>query len=217
MKEYNLLVSGSDRVEMLTEQTEHGKQLFIEGIFAQAEKKNGNGRVYPKTVMESAIDNYTRDYVNTRRALGELNHPDRPQVDPAEAAIRITELKWDGNDVYGKAIVLNTFKGQQVRGLLEGGFNMGVSTRALGTVTERNGTAYVDPGLLFTAIDAVDDPSAPDAYVSLINESRKWLLTESGNIIPSDSKNREEKIAQIDESIYLELIEDFIKKLKQGQ
>jgi hypothetical protein len=210
-KKFNLLVENSDQIEVLTEQTEQGKQLYIEGIFAQAERKNGNGRIYEKHIMEGAIDKYIKEYVSKRRALGELNHPEYPTVDPAEAAIRITELKWNGNDVYGKALVLNTPKGQTVKGLLEGGFNMGVSTRALGSLKEKNGVKYVQDDLMFTAVDCVDNPSAPDAYVNTLSECKKWMINESGVWVPSTEEARED----INQELFMEKLEQFIKGFKK--
>jgi len=210
-KKFNLLVENSDQIEVLTEQTEQGKQLYIEGIFAQAERKNGNGRIYEKHIMEGAIDKYIKEYVSKRRALGELNHPEYPTVDPAEAAIRITELKWNGNDVYGKALVLNTPKGQTVKGLLEGGFNMGVSTRALGSLKEKNGVKYVQDDLMFTAVDCVDNPSAPDAYVNTLSECKKWMINESGVWVSSTEEARED----INQELFMEKLEQFIKGFKK--
>lgn len=212
MEMYNLLVEASDKVEVLTEQTDNGKQLYIEGIFAQQEVVNGNNRLYPKAVMESAMDSYMAKYVNQRRALGELNHPEeRPFVDPAEAAIRITEMRWDGNNVYGKALVLNTPKGQTVKGLLEGGFNMGVSTRALGTLKEKNGIKIVQPDLMFTAVDCVDNPSAPDAHVHAVMES-KWMVNESGMWVPVVDKKLDESLNQ---ELFFEKLKQYIKGLKK--
>jgi len=208
---YNLLIESSDQVEVLTEQTEQGKKLYIEGIFAQSEVKNGNGRIYERKVMETAMDKYITEYVDRRRALGELNHPDYPMVDPAEACIRITELKWDGNDVYGKALVLETPKGQIVKGLLEGGFNMGVSTRALGSLKERNGVKYVQDDLMFTAVDCVDNPSAPKAYVNALTECQKWTINESGMWVPI----QEDQSEDISQEIFFEKLEQFIKGYKK--
>jgi hypothetical protein len=210
-KKFNLLVENSDQIEVLTEQTEQGKQLYIEGIFAQAERKNGNGRIYEKHIMEGAIDKYIKEYVSKRRALGELNHPEYPTVDPAEAAIRITELKWNSNDVYGKALVLNTPKGQTVKGLLEGGFNMGVSTRALGSLKEKNGVKYVQDDLMFTAVDCVDNPSAQDAYVNTLSECKKWMINESGVWVPSTEEARED----VNQELFMEKLEQFIKGFKK--
>jgi hypothetical protein len=209
-KKYNLLVESSDSIEVLTEQTDQGKQLYVEGIFAQANKVNGNGRLYERRVMENAMDKYINEYVSKRRALGELNHPaDRPMVDPAEAAILISELKWDGDDVYGKAKVLNTPKGQIVKGLLEGGFNMGVSTRALGSLKEKGGIKYVQDDLMFTAVDCVDNPSAPDAHVNALTECKQWMINESGMWVPTEAEQ------DIDQSLFLEKLEQFIKGYKK--
>lgn len=208
---YNLLVEHSDNIEVLTEQTEDGKKLYIEGIFAQASIRNGNGRIYEKHIMEKAMGEYVDKYVSKRRALGELNHPDYPTVDPAEACIRITELDWQGNDVYGKALVLNTPKGQIVKGLLEGGFNMGVSTRALGSLKEKNGAKYVQDDLMFTAVDCVDNPSAPDAYVNALSECQQWMINESGMWIPI----QEEKVEKFNQELFFEKLENYIKGLKK--
>jgi hypothetical protein len=161
-----------------------GKNLFIEGIFAQAELKNRNGRIYPKPIMESAINKYIKEYVQSKRALGELSHPEnRPQVKPEMASHLITELRMDGNNVYGKAKVLNTPQGQIVRGLLEGGVQLGVSTRALGSVKEQNGNQVVQNDLSLHAVDVVSDPSGIDCWVNAINESREWVVTDDGQIL----------------------------------
>lgn len=210
-KQYNLLVESSSEIEMLTEDTDNGKQLYIEGIFAQSEVVNHNKRFYPKSIMEGSMNDYIENYVNRRRALGELNHPKYPMPDPDKAAIRITEMKWSGNDIYGKALVLNTPKGQTVRGLLEGGFNMGVSTRALGSLKEKNGINYVQSDLMFTAVDCVDDPSGPNCYVNSLIESTRWSINESGTWVPIIKEN---ETAKINEELFLEKMEEFIKQIK---
>lgn len=161
-----------------------GKNLFIEGIFAQAELKNRNGRIYPKAVMESAINKYIAEYVQGKRALGELSHPEnRPTVKPELASHLITELRMDGNNVQGKAKILNTPQGQIVRGLLEGGVQLGVSTRALGSVKEQNGSQVVQNDLQMHAIDVVGDPSGIDCWVNAITESTDWVVTDDGRIL----------------------------------
>jgi len=200
-----LLMENSYEVETLTEQTENGKELFIHGIFAQAQVKNGNGRYYEKGVLEQAVEKYNEKFISKRRALGELNHPDRPFADPAEAAILINELKWEGNNVIGKAKVLNTPKGQIIKGLMEGGFNMGVSTRGLGSLSERNGMKYVNKDYMMTAVDCVDQPSGPDCYVSPLVES-SWV-NKNGVWIPAV---QEDGIA-IDEGLFLEKLEQYIR------
>lgn len=209
----NFLVECSNNIEVLTEETKNGKQLYIEGIFAQAEKKNGNGRIYERSIMESAVGKYNDQYVSKNRALGELNHPSRPFPDPAEAAIRITEMRMDGDNVMGKALVLNTPKGQIIKGLLEGGFALGVSTRGLGSLKEKNGAKYVQDDFMMTAVDAVDNPSAPDAYVSGIMENTQWALNEStGMWTPVMDEGESE---YINEQLFLEKFEQILKELKK--
>ena len=125
-----LLVEINESVTTVSESLENGqKQLYIEGVFAQAEKKNRNGRIYPKRILEGQINKYIEEKVKTNRALGELTHPaNRPNVDPKEVSHRIVEMSWDKNDVYGKALVLNTPNGNIVRGLLEGGTKIGIDS-----------------------------------------------------------------------------------------
>lgn len=160
------------------------KDLFIEGVFAQAELKNRNGRIYPRQIMESAVNKYISEYVKSKRSLGELSHPEnRPTVKPELASHLITELRMVGNNVYGKAKILNTPQGQIVRGLLEGGVQLGVSTRALGSVKEQNGNQVVQNDLALYAVDVVSDPSGIDCWVNAINESREWVVADDGQIL----------------------------------
>lgn len=207
-----LLHQETQNVELLIERNESGKQLYIEGIFAQAEVKNGNKRVYPKSVMEVAVQDYIDTYVSNRRALGELNHPDRPFVDPAEAAILIESLKWDGNNVIGKAKVLNTPKGQVIAGLLEGGFNLGVSTRGLGSLMESNGTKIVQSDYMMTAIDAVDGPSGPNCFVKPIVESN-WV-NRNGVWVPVIDESQSNEFNQ---ELFLEKLDNFVKSITRKQ
>jgi len=213
MKKYNLLVEASDQIEVMTEQTEQGKNLYLEGIFAQANVINGNRRIYETKVMESAVDRYIREYVSKRRALGELNHPaDRPFADPEHAAIRVVEMQMRGNDVYGKALVLNTPKGQIMKGLLEGGFALGVSTRGLGSIKEKNNTKYVQSDFMMTAVDGVDGPSAPNAFPNAIYENKQWMLNEAtGNWVPILESEEDIKF---NEQLFLEKLDQFIKNIK---
>lgn len=204
------LTESSSFVETLTEQTETGKQLYITGIFAQAEVCNGNGRIYPKHVLERAVEKYNEEYVSRRVALGELNHPENPHVNPAEGAILIESLHWEGNNVIGKAKVLNTPKGQIIRGLLEGGYNMGVSTRGLGELKESNGKKIVESFML-TAIDAVSNPSGPNCYVNPIMESVSWV-EKDGVWVPIEEATKElVKKEIIDEDLLLSKLSKIFK------
>lgn len=165
--------------ELLVEGSGDSKKLYIHGIHAQAEKVNRNKRNYSKPVMEQAIDKYNTNFVKTNRALGELNHPSRMSVDPALASHRIVELTWDGNDVIGKSLILNTPQGNIIRGLLEGGTQIGVSTRGAGSITLKEGVSHVGNDFTLATIDAVLDPSAHDAWVDPLMESADWIC-ESG-------------------------------------
>lgn len=166
-------------VKIIVEGTGDNKQLFIEGIFAQAEKKNRNGRIYPQKIMENAVQKYRDTFVNQRRALGELSHPEsRPTVKPELASHLITALEMVGPNAMGKAKILNTPQGNVLRGLLEGGVQMGVSTRGLGSIYEQNGITFVKEDFEMMAIDAVSDPSGIDCWVNAINESREWVFID---------------------------------------
>ena len=161
------------------------KSIFIEGIFAQSEVKNRNGRVYPKRVMESAINKYISEYVDRKRAVGEMNHPPRLNVDFERATHLITEMKWVGNDVYGKAKVLSTPMGKVLEGLLESGVCVGVSTRGAGTVKEQSGSNVVDSDFVLTAVDVVADPSGPDCFVQGIMEGVDYVYVD-GKFVEED-------------------------------
>lgn len=181
-------------IQLIKEATESGeKKYVIEGIFAQAESKNRNGRIYPKQIMEAAVDKYVKEQVSTKRAVGELNHPDGPTVNLDKVSHRITELNWNGNDVVGKALILDTPNGKIVKGLLDGGCQLGVSTRGMGSLENRNGTMYVKEDFLLATIDIVQDPSAPDAFVNGIMEGKEWVW-DNGVIKPQDIERIETEI-----------------------
>lgn len=190
--------------EAVDEKDGKKKSLFIEGIFAQAEKKNHNRRIYPKAVLESAIDTYIKDYVDRNCAMGELNHPEKASVNPDRACILIKELKWDGNNVVGKAKVLSTPKGEVLKSLLSDGVRIGVSTRAVGSVTEKDGINIVNPDLVIHAIDCVSAPSGPDCWVDGIMENIEYYYNNAGVLVESKIDEYEKhirmgSIAQIEE------------------
>jgi Prohead core protein serine protease len=200
-----------NEVKIITEGI--SKDLFIEGIFAQAEKKNRNGRVYEKGIMEGAVNKYVSEFVQSKRALGELSHPEnRPTVKPEFASHLITKFQMEGNDVIGKAKILNTPQGQIAKGLLEGGVQLGVSTRGLGSVTEREGTTYVGKDFMLTAVDIVGDPSGIDCWVNAVNESAEWLITDDGRIIEKFQK--EIKKAKITEEVAIDMFSRFLREIK---
>jgi len=173
-------------ISCLIEKKEDGTKKFqIEGVFAQAEQKNRNGRIYPKAIMENAVAKYVDTQVSKNRAVGELNHPEGPTVNLDKVSHLITDLHWEGNDVVGKASILDTPMGQIVKGLLEGGVNLGVSTRGMGSLVERGGAMYVKDDFTLSTIDIVQDPSAPNAFVNGIMEGVEWNWS-NGVLIPQE-------------------------------
>jgi hypothetical protein len=163
-------------VQCIVEKKEDGtKTHVIEGIFAMAESKNRNGRIYPQSIMENAVSKYVTEQVSKNRAVGELNHPDGPTVNLDKVSHLITDLKMEGKNVMGKARILDTPMGNIVKGLLEGGVQLGVSTRGMGSLEQRNGTMYVKDDFMLNTIDIVQDPSAPNAFVNGIMEGVDWV------------------------------------------
>jgi len=169
--EYN-----ENNIECIVEKKSDGtKKYAIEGVFMQAEGKNRNGRIYPKAVMENAVAKYVDEQVSKNRAVGELNHPEGPTVNLDKVSHLITDLRWEGNDVVGKASILDTPMGQIVKGLLEGGVNLGVSTRGMGSLEQRSNAMYVKDDFQLSTVDIVQDPSAPGAFVNGIMEGVEWV------------------------------------------
>ena len=165
-----------DQLEVITEATKDGgKKYAIEGVFMSAEQKNRNGRIYPKQVMEGAVDKYATEQVSKGRAVGELNHPEGPTVNLDKVSHKIESLDWKGNDVVGKATILETPMGKIVQGLLDGGVNLGVSTRGMGSLERRGNAMYVKDDFLLNAVDIVQDPSAPSAFVNGVMEGVEWV------------------------------------------
>lgn len=160
-----------------------GKAMFIEGPFVMCNQINRNGRNYDKDrVGVPSVGAYQRDYIDDRRAIGELKHPDYPFPDIEHAAIKVESMSWNGNNAIGKARILNTQKGQIIRALAEADFNLAVSTRGLGEVKEVAGRTEVLPGFMLTAVDVVDRPSGQVCYVKAMTESVEWRLNEATGI-----------------------------------
>jgi hypothetical protein len=181
-------------VQCLVEKKEDGsKNYVIEGIFAQAEGKNRNGRIYPKRIMENAVGKYYKEQVKSKRAVGELNHPDGPTINLDKVSHLITDLRMEGNDVVGKARILDTPMGQIVKGLLEGGVQLGVSTRGMGSLETRGGIMYVKDDFMLNTIDIVQDPSAPNAFVNGVMEGVEWVWN-NGVIEPQEIEKMETEI-----------------------
>lgn len=171
-----LITEQIEDVQVITEGTGADKKLYIEGVFLQSELKNRNGRVYPFQVLEREVGRYNEEYVKTKRALGELGHPDGPTVNLDRVSHRITELRAEGNNFMGKAQILDTPMGKIAKSLLGEGVQLGVSSRGMGSIDKREDTSYVmDDFMLATAADIVADPSAPDAFVNGIMEGKEWV------------------------------------------
>ena len=169
------------------------KSFAIEGVFAQAEQKNRNGRIYPRPIMEKAVDKYVTEQVSQKRSVGELNHPEGPTVNLDKVSHLITQLEWKGNDVVGKAQILDTPMGQIVKGLLEGGVQLGVSTRGMGSLESKGGANYVRDDFILNTVDIVQDPSAPAAFVNGIMEGVEWIWN-NGIIQPQVIEEMETEI-----------------------
>ena len=212
-----LITEHSEDLRYISESAENGEKKFIiDGIFMQAEQVNRNRRIYPKKVLEKAVNRYTTEYVNKGRAVGELNHPDGPTINLDKVSHRITELQWNGNDVVGKALILDTPMGKIVKGLLEGGCQLGVSSRGMGTVASKNGQTFVNDDFVLSTVDIVQDPSAPSAFVNGILEHVEWVW-ENGLLKAQQLENYETEIkkassVQLAET-QMRVWSDFLSKL----
>ena len=184
----------SNNLNVMTEAKKDGeKNYIIEGVFMQAEKKNRNGRVYEKRILESAVKKYVDEQVSAGRAVGELNHPEGPTVNLDKVSHKITNLEFQGNDVYGKASILKTPMGKIVEGLLEGGVKLGVSSRGMGTLENKGGTMYVKDDFMLASVDIVQDPSAPSAFVNGVMEGVEWIWN-NGILQPQEIEKIETEI-----------------------
>ena len=213
-----LITELTENVQFITEASENGKKnLFIEGRFMAYGEPNRNGRVYSESVMKREVDRYVIENVTQKRAYGELNHPSGPQInlDRVSHLIESLEVRPSGT-VYGKAKVLDTPMGNIAKGLIEGGANLGVSSRGLGSLKEgKNGIMEVqDDFRLVTAGDIVADPSAPGAFVKGILENVDWVYNESNGEWIQESRNKMKKMnnRQLEESM-TKFFEQFLKTL----
>ena len=181
-------------LDVICEAKKNGeKSYFIEGVFMQSNKKNRNGRIYEKKTMEKALEKYVTEQVKTGRAVGELNHPEGPTVNLDKVSHKITDLHWQGNDVVGKASILKTPMGKIVEGLLDGGVKLGVSSRGMGSLVQKNGVSYVGDDFMLSTIDIVQDPSAPSAFVNGVMEGVDWVW-DNGIIKAQDIEGIETEI-----------------------
>ena len=171
-----LITEQIENVQILTEEKNGKKLLYIEGVFLQSELKNRNGRMYPFSVLEREVGRYNEEYVKSKRALGELGHPDGPTINLDRVSHRITSLRAEGNNFVGKAQILDTPMGNIAKSLLGEGVQLGVSSRGMGSIQKSEDCNVVaDDFMLTTAADIVADPSAPDAFVNGIMEGKEWV------------------------------------------
>ena len=195
IKEFN------ESITYLTEESKDPKKpnVFIEGVFLQSDLKNKNGRVYPKEIMQREVQRYVNENVKTKRAYGELGHPDGPTVNLDRVSHMITDLREDGNNWIGKAKIMDTPMGRIVKELISEGAQLGVSSRGLGSLKEKNGINEVQGDfMLATAADIVADPSAPDAFVSGIMEGKEWVFV-NGRWTEQDIEEAQSTILGINE------------------
>ncbi len=215
-----LITEVVDELQYLKEEKEGKKQLYIEGIFAQAEIANRNKRIYPMSVLEGEINRYNKEAVQTNRATGELNHPAGPNINLDRVCLSIKSLIKENNNFRGKALITNTPCGKIVEGLIESGVRLGVSTRALGSLKPiSEGLSEVQDDFRLIAIDCVADPSAPDAYVDALMENNEWVynpatLTWVGKVVETQRKEvKSYSKRQLDEN-KIRLFEQFLNGFK---
>ena len=171
-----LITETIEDVKILTEEKNGKKLLYIEGVFLQSELKNRNGRMYPFNVLNKEVERYNEEYVKSKRALGELGHPDGPTINLDRVSHRITSLRAEGNNFIGKAQILDTPMGNIAKNLLGEGVQLGVSSRGMGSIQRSEDCNVVaDDFMLTTAADILADPSAPDAFVNGIMEGKEWV------------------------------------------
>lgn len=177
----------NEEIEILTEENEPGKKsYFIEGIFLMCDQKNRNGRVYSFDMMNRKVNEYNNSFVKQKRAFGELGHPEGPTINLERVSHMITDLYSDKKNFIGRAKIMDTPYGKIVKNLIDEGAKLGVSSRGIGSLEEKNGVNYVkDDYQLATAADIVADPSAPEAFVRGIMEGKEWIW-ESGRLIEKD-------------------------------
>ena len=201
----------------IVEEINGKKDYKIRGVFLQTEIKNRNGRVYPKDILENEVGRYNREFINKKRAFGELGHPDGPTVNLERVSHMITKLYPDGNNFIGEAKIMNTPYGKIVKGLIDEGAQLGVSSRGMGSLEQRGGVNYVGRDFyLATAADIVADPSAPDAFVEGIMENKEWVW-DNGVLVEKNINAWKREIESAKRHALAEakvkVFADFLKKL----
>ena len=205
-----------DKIEYITEGTGKEKDYKIRGVFLQADVKNRNGRVYPYPVLQKEVKRYNKEFIQKKRAFGELGHPDGPTVNLERVSHMITDLYADESNFLGEAKVMDTPYGKIVKNLIDEGAQLGVSSRGMGSLEPKSGAQYVrDDFYLATAADIVADPSAPNAFVEGIMEGKEWVW-DNGIVKEVDIENYQKQIEakRINrQEATLAAWEDFVSKL----
>ena len=182
--------------EYLVEETNGKKSYKIKGVFLQSDIKNRNGRIYENDILTKEVDRYSKEFIDKKRAFGELGHPDGPTVNLERVSHMITSLKPEGKNFIGEAKIMDTPYGKIVKGLIDEGAQLGVSSRGMGSLVQKNGANYVGKDFyLATAADIVADPSAPDAFVEGIMENKEWVW-DNGVIKAQDIEEYKEHIQE---------------------
>ena len=184
------------QAEYLVEETNGKKNYKIKGVFLQSDIKNRNGRIYENDILQKEVKRYNQEFINKKRAFGELGHPDGPTVNLERVSHMITKLEPEGKNFIGEAKIMDTPYGKIVKGLIDEGAQLGVSSRGMGSLVQKNGANYVGKDFyLATAADIVADPCAPDAFVEGIMENKEWVW-DNGVIKAQDIEEYKEHIQE---------------------
>jgi hypothetical protein len=214
-----LIKEHTEQVNLIVEEKlGKGKEYFIEGVFLQSNLKNRNGRVYPTDVMAKEVKRYSEEYIDKNRAFGELGHPDSPTINLDRVCMMIKSLKQEGDNWVGKAKIMDTPYGKIVKNLIDEGAQLGVSSRGMGSLTQKNGVSVVgNDFMLATAADIVADPSAPNAFVEGVMESREWVIVD-GKFVEKDLREAQALIRKTSsknlQEAKLKLFASFLEKIK---
>jgi hypothetical protein len=214
-----LIKEHTEEVKLIVEEKlGKGKEYFIEGVFLQSNLKNKNGRMYPKEIMAKEVGRYNEEYIKKNRAFGELGHPDSPSINLDRVCMMIKSLKEDGDNWVGRAKIMDTPYGKIVKSLIDEGAQLGVSSRGMGSLITREGVSMVQNDFtLATAADIVADPSAPNAFVEGVMESKEWVMVD-GKFVEKDLREAQAVIRAASsrnlEEQKLKVFMNFLAKIK---
>ena len=205
------------QAEYIVEEVSGKKNYKIRGVFLQSDIKNRNGRIYENDILSKEVDRYSKEFIDKKRAFGELGHPDGPTVNLERVSHMITSLKAEGKNFIGEAKIMDTPYGKIVKGLIDEGAQLGVSSRGMGSLVTKGGANYVGKDFyLATAADIVADPSAPDAFVEGIMESKEWVWN-NGILVEKDIEAWKKEIqsakARALDEAKVKVFSDFLRKL----